>query len=346
MKTKKPVSFYFALITVTALFLVIFSCSTSKQPEQEEVVVYTSVDQIFSEPILKEFEQKTGIKMHPVFDTEASKTTGLVNRLIAEKSNPQADVFWNSEITRTLTLKKKGVLAPYSSPAAADLPKSFVDPEGYWAGFATRARVIIYNTDLMKEMEPPQSILDLTDPKWKGKAVMATPLFGTTATHAAVLFAEWGAEKAKDYFLKVKENDVGMLPGNSNVRDRVAAGQAAFGMTDTDDVNVAFEKDLPVEWVFPDQEGMGTLVIPNTVALIKGAPHPETAKKVIDYLLSPEVEAKLAQSESVNIPLRPEVKPPERVPDLNTLKLMEVDFEKAAEKMDETAEFIRDTFLD
>jgi len=116
---------------------------------------------------------------------ETSKTTGLVNRLIAEKNRPRADVFWNSEVGRTLVLKDKGVLAPYRSPAAQDIPAQFKDREDYWTGFAARARVLIYNTELLEASEVPQSIFQLTQPQWKGKVALAYPLFGTTATHVA-----------------------------------------------------------------------------------------------------------------------------------------------------------------
>jgi iron(III) transport system substrate-binding protein len=118
----------------------------SKENEPAEVVVYTSLDKVFSQPVLEAFEQETGIKVLAVYDSEATKTTGLVNRLIAEKGNPRADVFWNSETGRTIVLKQKGVLAPYISPSAVDIPNTFKDPKGYWAGFGARCRILIYNT--------------------------------------------------------------------------------------------------------------------------------------------------------------------------------------------------------
>ena len=131
-----------------------------------EVVVYTSLDQVFSQPVLEDFERETGIAVRAVYDVEAAKTTGLVNRLIAETSRPQADVFWNSEVGRTLVLKAKGVLAPYPSPAAEGIPASFKDPEHNWTGFAARARVFIYNTQQLSAQEVPQSILDLAAPRF------------------------------------------------------------------------------------------------------------------------------------------------------------------------------------
>jgi len=272
------------------------------------VVIYTSVDQVYSEPILKEFEQQTGIRVLPVYDVEAAKTTGLVNRLIAEKARPQADVFWSGEFAQTILLQEEGVLVPYRSPNAVDIPALYVDPEGYWTGFAGRARVLLVNTDLLAASAYPESIFDLLNPAYPADQIgMAYPLFGTTATHAAALYAALGAKDGKTFFEQVQARGVRVVDGNSVVRDLVAGGQLRFGLADTDDACSAIQRGAPVKMVFPDQgdNGLGTLVIPNTVALIAQAPHPQEAKKLIDYLLSTEVEEDLVVSGWSHIPLRP-----------------------------------------
>ena len=87
-----------------------------------EVVVYTSVDDVFSCPIAEQFEQRTGITVKLVTDTEETKSTGLLNRLIAEKKRPRADVFWSGDPIRAAILKSKGISAPYHSAAAKGLP--------------------------------------------------------------------------------------------------------------------------------------------------------------------------------------------------------------------------------
>jgi hypothetical protein len=101
-------------IILFVFIVTLFLASPTELPARS-VVIYTSADQIYSEPILKEFEVQTGIKVLAVYDVEATKTTGLMNRLIAEKNRPLADVFWNSEFTQTILLKEEGVLAPYTS---------------------------------------------------------------------------------------------------------------------------------------------------------------------------------------------------------------------------------------
>ena len=254
-------------------------------------------------------------------------------------------MFWNSEVARTLELKEQGVLAPYVAPNAKEIPREFKDSEGYWAGFAARARVLIVNTKPVSKADWPDSIFDLADAKWKGKAAIANPLFGTTSTHVSALFAALGQKKAEAFFEKLKANGVRIVAGNATVRDRVAQGVLLIGLTDTDDVNAALRQGKPVAMIFPDQDGIGTLLIPNTVALIEKAPHPETAKKFINYLLSAKVEAMLAASGSLQIPLKPGVEKPENVPDISSLKTMSVSYEAIATAMPKAMRFVQETFL-
>jgi len=322
---------------------VLVGCWSSATPE---VVVYTALDSEFSEPIFAEFTAKTGMSVRPKFDTESTKTVGLAEEILAERDRPRCDLFWNNEILNTLRLAKRGLLEAYHPPIAERYPAAFRSPEGLWHGFAARARVLIVNTDMVPEDQRPGSILDLADPKWRGQAAMAKPLFGTTASHAACLFSVWGEERAKDFFRRVKANEVQILSGNKQVALSVAAGRAAFGMTDTDDAIIELEKGMPVAIVYPDQgEGqLGTLFIPNTLALIRGGPNPASARRLVDYLLSAEVEARLAAGPSAQIPLNPEVKPDPRVQTPRTVRAMQVDFTAAADQWDAAAAFLRDEF--
>lgn len=315
----------------------------------DEVVVYTALDSEFSEPILKDFTEETGIAALPKFDTESTKTVGLAEAILAEKGRPRCDVFWNNEILNTLRLRNAGLLAEYRSPAGKAFDTLAQSADGTWHGFAARARILIVNTRLasaLAEADRPRSILDLAAPKFRGKAAMAKPLFGTTATHASCLFAAWGDKKAQGFFRAVRENDVQILSGNKQVALRVGAGQLLFGLTDTDDAIVELEKGSPVAIVYPDQgEGeLGTLFIPNTLAILKGCPHPEAARRLVDYLLSPEVETRLANGPSAQIPLNRDVSAPLRVKGPSQVNAMKVDFDAAAEKWDAAAKFLRDEF--
>jgi len=334
-------------VPLAVVFMLTGACGPSSDGARE-VVIYTSLDQTFSEEILRLFEEETGIEARAVYDTEAAKTTGLVNRLLAEKDRPRADVFWSSEVARTLQLQRRGVLAPYRSPAAAAIPESFKDPGGYWTGFAARARVLVANTDALDEAERPRSIFELTQPRWQGSVALANPLFGTTATHAAALFAVLGPERAKEYFEQLHGNGVAIVAGNATAKDRVAAGEFPVGFTDTDDVFVALANDQPVAMIFPDQEkgGFGTLLIPNTVALVAGGPHPDEGKRLIDFILREDVERRLAFATGGQIPLRDSVERPPSVPRLQDLRVMAVDYEAMADQLEPSATFLRELFLE
>src|SRR5688572_14098823 len=307
----------------------------SAQNAARAVTVYVSTDRVFSEPVLREYEGRSGVTVNAVYDTEETKSTGLANRLLAEKTRPQADVFWSNEPVRTLVLKSRDVLAPYRSPSAEGIPAALLDPDGYWTGFSARIRVIAYNTKTVALKDAPQSIFDLADPKWKDQVAMADPRFGSTSFHVAALYALVGDDKMDDFFRRLKANGVRIVEGNSVVRDLVARGEVKTGLTDTDDVNVAMENCQPVGMVLPDRDGLGVPVMPNMVSLIAGAPHPEEARKLIDHLLSADVERQLAQSEAVQIPLHAGVPGPKNIPAIETFKPMTLDYVKAASRVDD-----------
>ncbi|MFQ5929225.1 MAG: extracellular solute-binding protein [Acidobacteriota bacterium] len=334
-----------ALITGALLFalVIVMSCRSSETSDRGSVVIYTSVDAVFARPVAERFEQDTGIRVQLVPDTEETKSTGLLNRLIAEKGRPQADVFWSGDPVRAAILKLQGVSAPYKSPVAESLPERFSDPEGHWTGFSARARVLIYNRNLVPEAQKPKSVMDLLDPRFRDQACIANPLFGTTSMHAAALFAVLGEEKAKAFFEGFVGNGGRILSSNGEVRRRVANGEFAVGITDTDDANVARIEGKPVGIVFPDAGAMGTLVIPNCAVLIKGGPNPELGRRFIDYLLRPETEEALATSEAAQMPLRSGLSVPEGMVSIQDFNPMKVNYIKLAQILERLSRgFLKD----
>lgn len=328
---------------------------TSSPKAPGEVIVYTSVDRPYAEPILQAFTRQSGVRARPVYDTEAAKSLGLAQRIVDERLRPRADVFWSSEVVRLIGLKREGVLEAYRSPAAAEIPARYRDPDGTWTGFAARARVIVWNP--RRTSQPPRSELELSRPAWRGEVAMANPLFGTTASEAAALFQVLGPARARAHFRALHENGVRIVDGNAVVADWVARGEVKVGVTDTDDAFSRIRDGKPLRMLYPDQEGIGALVIPNTVALIRGAPHPTDARRLIDYLLSRNVEAMLARGDSRQIPLRTAVPAPPGTPALVSatggttsdgrpaLRAMAVDYARLANDVSSVDPFLRGLFL-
>ena len=299
----------------------------------DTVVVYTSVDEVFARPIANGFEHETGIRVLLVPDTEEAKSTGLLNRLIAEQDRPQCDVFWSGDPVRAAVLKARGIAAPWQPSGASGLPARFSDPEGCWTGFSARARVLLYNRDRVSADQAPRSVLDLADARYAGAACLANPLFGTTSMHAAALFEVLGEERAQRFFADFARQGGKIVVSNGEVRRRVASGECAVGLCDSDDAHVAVLEGKPVEIVYPDAEGMGVLLVPDCAVLIAGAPHERNAKRFIDWLLRPETETALAASEAAQIPLRPGVPAPAGVPRLEDLTVMPVDYGRLATRL-------------
>lgn len=268
-----------------AILVVLFALSRQLS-DRISLVVYTSQDQVYAEPILKRFEEESGIPLRVVYDSEAVKTVGLVNRLIAEKGNPQCDVFWSNEELRTRQLEAMGVL------------NSDVD----WVPFGYRSRRIVIHTNFVGATEAPRSLMDLTNAVWKGKLAMAYPLFGTTATHFLALRHHWGDAVWRQWCEGLEANRPLVVDGNSMVVKLVGQGQAWVGLTDSDDIAAGLREGLPIAALPMSAE---TLLIPNTVAVIGGGGMGEASLRLMEYLQRPATLGALVEAnalESVSLP--------------------------------------------
>jgi len=333
----QPLAFPARAVVAALSLLAVTACS------DPDLVVYIAHDQQHSELVIAKFRAENKLDVRDDYDTEASKTVGLVNRLFAERANPRCDVFWNNEIAHTVRLAQEGMLASYTSPNAADIPEQFKADDGTWTGFASRARVLIINKErIPDEADYPRSIWDLTNPKWKGQCGIARPLTGTTLTHFVALRHVLGEARFEEWLDGMEQNDVVLLESNGATMNHVREGKLAFAFTDTDDFNVALDKGYPVTCVFPDQgEGeIGTMLIPNTVSIIKGGPNTENAKKLVDFLLSREVEAMLAASKAAQIPVRTDVAGPKNpaIRQIGNFRPMVWDYGAVAESMSRMGE--------
>lgn len=252
----------------------VFDLLPTKHSAEKIVILYTSQDKEFAEPLLREFEAQTGLKVRAVFDSEAVKTVGLANRLLAERAHPQCDVFWSNEELRTRQLEAQGL---------------FNETNGV-KEFGYRSRRLVINTNLLTTASAPKSLADLTNSIWRGKVALAYPLFGTTSAHFLALRANWGAARWEAWCRALAANKPFLVDGNSVVVKLVGRGEAAIGLTDSDDIAAAQREGLPVAALPMTPE---TLLIENTAAVLRGAPHPADAQKLLEFLQSKTVTDRL-----------------------------------------------------
>jgi iron(III) transport system substrate-binding protein len=261
-------------------------------------------------------------------DAEANKTVGLAERLRAEKSNPQADVYWGNEVFNTIRLAEEGVLTGYDSPSVRDVPQQYKDPGNRWAANGLRVRVIANHDGPAAKMLVASRLSDLTDPRFRDHVLMARPTAGTTGGHVAALYVLWGKERAQKFFQDLRSNGVRLVGGNSIVAEEVGRGTMWAGLTDNDDAAAARRDGGQLKTILPDQQGgeIGTLAIPCAVGLVAGAKHRPAAERLIDYLLSEEVERQLVDAQFAYASVRDGA---------SAVKAMDVDYRKVAEAMPE-----------
>jgi iron(III) transport system substrate-binding protein len=255
----------------------------------QTVVVYCAQDQVYAEPIFRQFEKQTGIRVLPVYDSEAVKTVGLANRLLAERDRPRADVFWGNEELRARQLAARGVFEATNGLAF----------------FGYRSRRFVVNTNLWRGAPQDFGLEDLTNAHWRGKVAVAYPQFGTTAAYFHALRQHWGEGAWRDWCQNLAANQARLVDGNSVVVKLVGSGEAVIGLTDSDDILAGMREGSPVAALPWDPE---TLYIPNSVGIINGAPHPQAARKLSAFLCAPQVAAALVQAgalEGIATPAEP-----------------------------------------
>ncbi len=326
------------------------------------VICYTSADSVYAKVLFAEFTKATGIAVDAVFDTEATKTTGLVQRLLNEKDGggaSRADVWWSSEPFGTIKLARTGVLDETTAPRAEEhmkqnggsgWPANLRAADRTWYGFGSRARVIVYNTKFVEEKDAPRRLGQLLRPAFKDRIAIAKPQFGTTRGHFGALVALFGEERFEKWLIALKANGVRLMDGNASVVAAVARGECRVGLTDTDDVYSGQREGWPVaiSWehddcrsLLPrepdgssdaDLPGMGSMLIPSTVGLVKGGRNRAAAVEMVEFLLSPAAQRSLAQTESRNTPVDPEVR--KEFAQYDVRNPAELDLAAVAEKVD------------
>ncbi|MHC4923472.1 MAG: ABC transporter substrate-binding protein [Planctomycetota bacterium] len=310
-----------------------------------DVTIYTAVDDALAREILADFEKESGLKLKIVTDTEATKTVGLATRLLQEGApgrQPRCDVYWNNEPLWTERLAEAGVLEKYDSPAAEGIPESYRDPRGYWTANGLRARVFITHPESLGDLAP-KSYLDLAAPAFKDVGALAWPRAGTTLSHMAALRVALGAETMEKWFRSLDGNGVQFASGNGSLAREVGRGQRAFGFTDTDDFVKRKLGGEPVDLVFPDQgEGqLGTYVLPITVSLVRDAPHPDNARVLYDWLVSPKGESAMSATSYATIPVRPDTPGGPNAVSLKDFRAAKVDWTEAFKHIDAVLDLVR-----
>lgn len=317
------------------------SVSTEAPVEAEvagDLVIYSGRSEPLIQPVIDAFKAK-----YPNVEVllKAGSNSELANALLEEQANPQADVFITTELFTVQSLAGQGIFQSYLPLGADQLPDEFLGADSMWTGLTRRARVIIYNKDLVSEDELPTSIFDLTDPKWKGQIAAAGSTNGSMQAQIAAMRQLLGEEETEAWLNGLIANEVTFFGGHTDVRKAVGAGEFKLGLVNHYYFHLQQAEGSNVGIIFPDQgEGqIGLLSNATATAIVNSAPHTAAAQAFLDFLVSADGQ-KLFAEQNYEYPLLPGVALQADVQPLDGFRLADVNVVQAALDFDATFDLI------
>src|SRR5688500_10780511 len=298
------------------------------------LVIYSGRSEALIQPVIGAFSIK-----FPNVEVllKSGSNSELANALLEEQNNPQADVFITTELVTIQSLAQQGMFEAYRPQAADQLPAEFVGDEYLWVGLTRRARVIMYNTDLVTEEEAPKSIFELTDPKWRGQIAVAGSTNGSMQAQIAAMRQLLGEEVTESWLTGLIENEATFFGGHTDVRKAVGAGEFKIGLVNHYYYYLQKAEGSPVGIVFPDQEQdqIGLVTNATAIGIIKGTKNRPVAEAFVDFLLS-EKGQKLFAEVNYEYPLLSGVALHTDVQPLDSFRLADVNVSQAAQDIDAT----------
>lgn len=299
-----------------------------------DLIIYSGRSEPLIQPVIDAFKAQ-----YPNVNLllKAGSNSELANALIEEQANPQADVFITTELFTIQSLAGQGIFESYLPQGADRLPSEFLGAGNAWIGLTRRARVIMYNKDLVSEDELPASIFDLSDPKWKGQIAAAGSTNGSMQAQIAAMRQLLGEEETEAWLNGLLANEVTFFGGHTDVRKAVGAGEFKLGLVNHYYFHLQLAEGSNVGVIYPDQgDGqVGLFTNATAAAIIKGGGNMPAAQAFLDFLVSPEGQ-KLFAEQNYEYPLLADVSLKEGVQPLEGFRLADVDVVKAALDFDAT----------
>ena len=300
---------------------------TVEVPAGGTVVVYVEAPRYLAQPILKMFGDQTGITVEAHYREEIG--AGFFDTVRKDAEAGKADLLWTASPLPAVALARAGLAVPFRPAGARPVPSQYRDRGFRWIGFAADPRVLIFNHDLVKREEAPESIEDLVAGRWAGKAAVPRIAEGPAAFQAAALFARRGDAEGRKFFEAIAAAGNRIVATSDEVRRLVASGQVPWGVVDLDQAICAKRQADPVSIFFPDRIGPGAVVVPQAAVLLARAPHPAQAKGLYGYLFATETAWEVGQNDCALMSLLPVVAmgipKPEWVPVLGAVNVMSLD---------------------
>ncbi len=311
---------YKNLIFIVLIFLVVIAIIlvlnyTKKAQLTGKLILYTSVPIDTINKVKAEFEKKQpGIEL----DIFRSGTGKVMERIYSEIDEGliQTDLIWVADFTVGEELKNRGQLMKYKSPQVDNFISFLKDKDDYYYAARLLNMIIAYNTDNVKKI--PTSYRDLLNPEYKGKIVMADPSYSGAALYTVVTLAQT-EEFGWDYFVRLYENEMQIVKGNTSLNQAIADGELDMGITIDFMVRDLKDKnpETPIDYIFPEE---GVVLVPSPIAIARDCHNLPAAQVFVDFILSKEGQEFLS-AQGIT-PVRLDVIPPSGVPTITQMKVI------------------------
>jgi iron(III) transport system substrate-binding protein len=311
---------------------------TAAPPEASasgEVTVYTSRSEALFAPVVEAFNrQYPDIKVNVLSGSNGD----LLAKIKEEAANPQADVFINSDTVSIAA--NSDVFQPNDSEAVQQVPVQFRADDDTWTALTLRGRVLMYNTDLVQPADLPQSIFDLTDPKWKGQFASTDSSGGAMMGHMVALRELVGEERLSEFIQGLVANETQWLgSSHTNVRNAVGNGEAQIGLVNHYYYYLSQAEGQPVGIHYFDDD-FGLIVNSTNAGIIEGAKNLENAKLFVDFMLS-EAGQQVFAEKNFEYPIMPGVPLAEGVEPLGDRPIAEIALKTLGDQLEPTRALVQ-----
>jgi iron(III) transport system substrate-binding protein len=306
-------------LAMTAASLGLAACGDD---DSDKLTVYSGREEDLVAPLLEQFEEETGTEL----DVRYGDTAELAATLIEEGDNSPADIFFGQDAGALGALEKEGLLAEVPPTALDRVPSRYRSPEGRWVGTSGRARVVAYNEDNVSRGELPASILDFTDPEWKGRIGWA-PTNGSFQAFITAMRLTEGEEATEEWLRGISANEPVVFDNNIAIRDAIASGEIDVGFINHYYVAEAVAEEgegYPVKVHHPPAGDIGSLINVAGVGIVGASDKQEEAAEFAEFLLSDEAQRYFA-TEAKEYPLVPGISPDPAVTPLGQIQQPDVE---------------------
>ena len=329
-----------ALVLVLATALGCGGDDESNAADGGTLTIYSGREEEIVEPLFEQFEKATGTKVEVRYGDSAE----LAATLAEEGDNSPADIFFAQDAGALGAAAKEGRLEELPDELLEPVDERFRDPDGRWVGTSGRVRVVVYNTDEVKESELPDTIAGYTDPRWKGKLGLA-PTNASFQAFVTALRLSAGEDAARTWLEKIKANEPKFYEKNSQVVEAVAAGEIEVGLVNHYYLGLLKEEqpDAPAANHFLQAGDAGALVNAAGVGIVDGTDDQDAAREFVDYLLSEEGQRFYPEeAEEAEYPLIEGIEGPEGLPALAELQGPDIALGDLGPELERTLELLNE----